>query len=96
MVAGDLAVAPSLRTFDLPVMLATAVACLPIFVSGHRISRLEGGIFFAYYLAYTTYLILAASRHDALPAFSGAMLAFALPLTVLTLGVVFLRERRPA
>lgn len=93
LVAGTLPVAPALRTFDLPVMIATALACLPIFVSGHCISRLEGGIFFAYYVAYTAYLVLAASAHDALPAFSHAMLAFAVPLTIITLVIVLLRER---
>jgi cation:H+ antiporter len=41
------------------------------------------------------YLILAAQQHDALPLFSGVMLMFVIPLTVVTLAVVLLR-RRPA
>jgi cation:H+ antiporter len=33
-----LTVAPAVLDFDLPVMLAVAVACLPIFFTGHRIA----------------------------------------------------------
>ncbi|GAB4433752.1 MAG: calcium/sodium antiporter [Chloroflexi bacterium OHK40] len=95
---GGLTVAPSIENFDIPVMIAVAVACLPIFFTGMSIARWEGGLFLGYYLAYTTYLILAATQHDALPAFSGAMAMFVLPLTAVTLlvlGAQALRGRRP-
>ena len=80
--------------FDLWVMLAVALACLPIFLTGREIARWEGAVFLAYYVAYVAYLILAAQSHDALPAFSGVMMSFVLPLTVITLVVVLIR--RPA
>jgi cation:H+ antiporter len=80
-----LSVPPSVASFDIPVMIATMVACLPIFLSGNRIARWEGALFLAYYVCYTTYLVLAATRQDALPAFNMAMLFFALPLTAVTL-----------
>jgi cation:H+ antiporter len=48
-----LPVPPSMLSFDLPVMAAVAVACLPIFLSGNLIARWEGALFFAYYIAYT-------------------------------------------
>ncbi|MGM0982658.1 MAG: calcium/sodium antiporter [Pseudomonadota bacterium] len=82
--------------FDLPVMIAVALACLPICFTGGQISRWEGGVFFGYYLAYTLYLILAAARHDALPGFGMVMLYFVLPITVLTLALLTFRDlRRP-
>lgn len=81
---------------DIPIMLATAVACLPIFFTGHRIDRWEGGLFLAYYLAYTAYLGLHAMEHDALPAFSYVMLGFVIPLTVVTMGVLFWRSAHAA
>jgi cation:H+ antiporter len=85
------------RHFDLPVMLAVAAACLPIFFSGHRIARWEGGLFIAYYAAYVLFLVLQAERHDVLPAFSRVMLFFVIPPTVATLLVVAAREiRRPS
>jgi cation:H+ antiporter len=87
-------VAPALLRFDLPVAIAVALACLPIFFTGHLIARWEGALFFLYYIAYAAYLILAAAKHEALPAYSSVMLAFVLPLTALTIAVLAMRERR--
>jgi cation:H+ antiporter len=94
LVSGDLglAIAPSLLAFDIWVMLAVALACLPVFMTGREIARWEGGVFLGYYLAYVAYLILAAQQHDALQAFSGVMLGFVVPLTVVTLVVVMIRR----
>ena len=91
-VGGGMEVAPAVLTFDLPVALAVAVACLPITFSGHLIARWEGVLFLGYYAAYTAYVILAASAHDALPAFGAAMVWFVLPLTAITLVVVAWRQ----
>jgi cation:H+ antiporter len=43
---------------DVPVMTATALLCIPLFVSGRRVSRVEGAILVACYLGYLGYLIL--------------------------------------
>jgi cation:H+ antiporter len=91
--AGGLAVPDAARNFDLWVMLAVAFACLPILMTGREIARWEGGVFLAYYAAYTAYLVLAAQRHDALPAYSSIMLSYVMPLTVITLVVSFMRRR---
>ncbi len=78
--------------FDLWVMLAALVACLPIFVSGREVARWEGAVFLLYYAAYTAYLILQAQHHAALAPFSSVMMGFVVPLTVVTL-VVALFQR---
>lgn len=80
--------------FDLPVMMAVAVACLPIFYTGNLIARWEGLLFLGYYIAYVAYLVFAATAHDALPTFSTAMTIFVLPLTALGLLVALGREWR--
>ncbi len=85
---------PAALTFDIPVMIAVAVACLPIFYTGHTIARWEGWVFLAYYVAYTAYLILAATQHDALSAFGSVMFWFVLPLTALTLAIFTFRYYR--
>jgi cation:H+ antiporter len=82
-------------TFDLPVMIAVAMACLPIF-AGHRIPRWIGVLFLAYYATYVTFLVLDATDHEALPIFSGVMLSFVVPITVVTLAVMLIRSRRTA
>jgi cation:H+ antiporter len=91
---GGLEVAPSIRNFDGPVMLAVAIACLPLFGTGHRLARWEGLLFIGYYVAYAVYLVLDAVGHDALPAYSAIMLRFVLPLTAITLAVVTVRQLR--
>jgi len=73
--------------FDIPVMIAVAVACLPVFLSGHLIARWEGWLFFGYYIAYTTYLVFSASQYGWLQNFETAMIYFVMPLTVVTLVV---------
>jgi cation:H+ antiporter len=93
MAAPDgLPVSEAALNFDYPVMLAVAVACLPIFFGGYVIKRWEGALFLGYYVAYITYLIMAATEHDALPVFSSAMMYFVLPLTVITLGTILVRD----
>ena len=91
-----LPVADAVLWFDLPVMIAVAGACLPVFFTGGTISRAEGGLFLGYYGAYTAYLILAAAQHDALSTVSLVLGAFVLPITALTLLLVSVRAwRRP-
>ena len=95
MVSGTgLTVPPALLAFDLPVMIAVAVAVLPVLFTGHLIARWEGTVFLAYYLAYTTYLVLYAQDHDALDEFSLVMRTVVIPLTAITLVVVVAREFR--
>jgi cation:H+ antiporter len=77
--------------FDIPVMTAAAVASLPILFSGYLISRWEGALFLFYYFAYILYLALNASGHDSLEAYSSMMLLFVLPLTIITLIIIFVR-----
>jgi cation:H+ antiporter len=86
----------SLVRFDLPVMVAVAIACLPVFFSGRRIARWEGLMFLGYYAAYVGYLILAASDHDALTTYATVMTWVVIPLTVATLVAVLWRGARDA
>jgi len=80
--------------FDIPIMITAALACLPMFFIGYVISRWEGALFFGYYIAYTAFLILSASQHQALPLFSTVMMSFVIPLTFITLLILFLRAVR--
>lgn len=89
-----LPVAPGILAFDLPVMLAVAVACLPILFTGYAIERWEGVVFLGYYVAYTGYLTLNAIGYPGLPALSRMMVWFVLPLTVLTFAILTVRALR--
>lgn len=87
-------VAESALRFDIPVMTAVAAACLPIFFTGYRIDRWEGGLFLGYYIAYVAYLVLDATSPQALRPFTVAMLGFVIPITVATLGIIVVRSWR--
>jgi cation:H+ antiporter len=80
--------------FDLPVMFAVAVACMPIFFTGHVIARWEGGMFLAYYVAYTSYVVMDAAKLGLTRSFASVMLGFVLPLTVIGLSVGVFRALR--
>ena len=94
LVSGEagLAMSQALMNFDIWVMLAVALACLPVFLTGREIARWEGGVFIVYYAAYVTYLILAAQQHALLGTFSTAMMSFVVPITVISLIVAVIRK----
>jgi cation:H+ antiporter len=89
---GGVGVPDAALRFDIPVMIAVAIACLPIFFTGNLITRWEGFIFAIYYAVYATYLILQSTQHDSLPLFSNALMFFILPITGLTIAIVAARE----
>ncbi|WP_407292228.1 calcium/sodium antiporter [Stutzerimonas zhaodongensis] len=86
-----LSISPNALSFDIPVMLAVFAACLPIFFSGYRINRWEGLLFFGYYIAYTLYLVMFSTGLPAISLLRHAMAWYVLPLTAITLLVIFLR-----
>jgi cation:H+ antiporter len=79
---------------DLPIMLAACLACLPIFLTGHRIARWEGGLFFGYFIAYTLFTVMDTMHHPKMELFVQAMLFFFIPLTIITLFLSLWRARR--
>ncbi|PZV18574.1 MAG: hypothetical protein DCF22_01450 [Leptolyngbya sp.] len=89
---GGIAVSDAALRFNIPVMLAVVIACLPIFFTGNLITRWEGFGFMAYYAVYATYLVLDSTQHATLPIFSNALVFFILPMTVLTIATTTARE----
>ncbi len=85
---GGICVPADALLFDIPVMIAVSVACLPIFITGWRISRTEGFLFVGYYAIYITYLAITANPANDLTRnglFIG--LAIIVPLTLGTAAV---------
>ncbi|NKQ12514.1 calcium/sodium antiporter [Pseudomonas sp. SST3] len=81
-------VAANALAFDFPVMIAVALACLPIFFTGYSINRWEGLLFLAYYVAYTVYLVMISTGRPFAETFGDAMIGYVLPLTAVTLMVI--------
>ena len=82
---GGIPVPSAAVALDIPLMIAVAVALLPIAFTGFVIKRWEGGLFLALYLSYMVYLVLWATEHDALEGFTSVMTVFVLPIVALTL-----------
>lgn len=93
---GGVAVSRAALTFDLPVMIGVAVACLPIFFTNYRITRLNGVFFLLYYGAYLAYLLLTAARHDLVDEYRFALVWFVLPITAVTLMTIMATAWRQA
>ena len=79
---------------DLPVMIAVAVACLPIFATGYVLRRWEGIVFLVYYVAYVAWLVIDANDHGVRNSYGLVMVYFVVPITAMTIGVIFVRSRR--
>lgn len=57
-VPNGLTVARQLQLFDIPFMTLVILACVPVFLTGKCISRLEGGLGVAAYLIYLFWIVL--------------------------------------
>lgn len=78
-------VSPALLAFDVPVMVAVAVLCLPIFFNGMTVFRWEGGLLLTYFVIYMAYVLFRAAQHDALHGFTAVITWVILPVTIATL-----------
>ncbi len=88
------AVSEAALRLDIPVMIAVAIACLPIFFTGHLIARWEGGLFLAYFCAYTAAIVVAATIPSWSRTFTAVMLGVVVPLTAITLATSVVRHFR--
>lgn len=80
-----LPISRSVLWVDLPVMVGAAIACFPIFTTGHTIYRWEGCVLVFYYFLYLTHLILEATHHPFFTHFQDVVYIFLLPLTFIAL-----------
>lgn len=83
--SAGLPVAQSLLDFDLWVMLAATLVCLPLFFSGHEISRFEGALLLFGFVLYLGYVVLAARGMPGLLAPQIVLWGVAAPMVVLAL-----------
>ena len=94
VVAPDpISISPSLLAVDLPLMVAAAFACLPILYTGRLVSRREGLLLVAFYVAYLGYLVLLASGDPAGPDAGRILMFGAIPIAGVALVILAWRER---
>jgi len=91
---GGIPVAAAALHFDIPIMIAVAFACLPVFFSDYLIDRWNGALFVALYAGYLAYLVMEGVQHDAVTGFATIMLTFVIPLVLFTLVLLAVRSWR--
>jgi cation:H+ antiporter len=91
---GRLAVAPDVLAFDIPLMVAVAFACLPLFRTGFSISRANGAVLFGSYVLYIVWTVMKATGNTALGAFNGLMIQIVLPALIVGITVTFVLALR--
>ncbi|MFM8258885.1 MAG: sodium:calcium antiporter, partial [Vulcanococcus sp.] len=96
LVSGErgLGVDPVMISRDFPIMVATTLACLPIFWTGGVITRLEGWILMGLYGLYVVEQILANTASSATDEFRLIVLVAVLPALLVFLTWASLRWRR--
>lgn len=87
-----LAVSPSLLAVDLPLMVAAALACLPILYTGARVDRREAALLLTFYVAYLGYLVLVAKGDPAADVFGRTLVLGAVPAVGVLLSALAVRE----
>lgn len=76
-------VALAALSFDIPIMIFSALICLPIVMTEKVITKAEGKLLLGLYITYLVYLTLIAKEHASVPVLSEIMLVFILPLAAL-------------
>lgn len=82
-----------MATVDIPVMVAVAVLCIPLFFIGSVLNRAEGLLFMLLYIAYTWYLIAVALKESYLSELQQGILYGLLPAVVLFVLLSFIYDR---
>ena len=96
--ASGLRVSAELINEDLPVMLLTSLACLPIFWTSGKISRREGALLLGLYILYVVDNVLPRTHLSSwTDEFRLTMLCFVLPavmITIVTQALIYWRRTR--
>ena len=83
--AGGLQVSPLLIQRDMPVMMLATLACMPIFWTKGRITRLEGGILLGLYIFYVVDQVLPRTLPTWQDEFRLVMLCLVLPVVIVVI-----------
>lgn len=83
-----------LAGFDIPVMLGVAALCVPVFFIGSVLSRIEGFLFLALYIAYVWVLIAMALSMGYLAQLQNAVLYGLIPFVLLYVLISLVHDLR--
>jgi cation:H+ antiporter len=73
---------------DLPLMIVVIIACMPIFLTGHRVSKPEGALFLIYYMAYVLILYYRGLSENGVSNHLFELAILATPILVITMIII--------
>lgn len=79
--------------FHMPLMLAVSIACLPVFLTGFGVNRLEGFGMILYYASYICWLVYLAMNQLGTPG-NQSLVGFLTPLGVAMLAILVMSRRK--
>jgi cation:H+ antiporter len=82
--SNGLIVSPQLLQVDIPVMVAAALACLPLFIVGLKFGRREALLFLLSYMCYALWLVLSAGDKALLASYERGLFLVAFPAAALS------------
>ncbi|MFZ5722133.1 MAG: calcium/sodium antiporter [Pseudomonadota bacterium] len=85
---GTLTVAPTMLTVDIPLMIAVALFCLPLFRTGYILTRANGAVFMATYVVYVLFLVWKEQQSPALADLNTVVFSVLLPAVIVGTVVV--------
>lgn len=91
-IEGAIPVQDVLTRFDIPLLILISILCIPLFYTGYRISRWEGGILLFFYGSYLYYLYLSGIAHPFLEPFTYWMTHWIIPILLLVIIIVTIFE----
>jgi cation:H+ antiporter len=87
-------VSDQLLAVDVPLMVAAAVACLPILFTGFAVTRSEGVLLLGFYVAYLGYLALVSTGSPTATTAGRILIDVAVPIAGVLLALIAVREWR--
>jgi cation:H+ antiporter len=88
---GVLPVDPAAVRIDVPIMVAVAVLCLPVFANGAVLARREGFVFVVLYAGYIAWLVLDAAGHGLRDPYGAVMLFVIVPAVSIAAVTLWIR-----
>ena len=95
--AGALTVNEQMVRVDIPLMIATALICLPFFRTGYQVTRANGAVFLGCYVMYVVFLVLQETQSPALGTYSAVLFGAVVPALIIgtvIVAVMALREEQ--
>jgi cation:H+ antiporter len=80
--------------FDILIMIAISIVCLPFFITGYKIVRWEGFYFIISYMLYIMFLIAYSTNQIVIRPVYAALFVFIIPVCLITLSTVIIRILR--